>query len=41
LLGHKDLKETIIYLHLSKQHLNAMASPLDSLPMNEEPPGEK
>jgi len=41
LLGHQDLKETIIYLHLSKRHLNATASPLDSLPLNDEPPGEK
>ena len=31
LLGHRDLEETTIYLHLSQQHLNATASPLDSL----------
>ncbi|HEY6338772.1 MAG TPA: tyrosine-type recombinase/integrase, partial [Candidatus Sulfotelmatobacter sp.] len=34
LLGHHDLKETtiyLIYLHLSQRHLNATASPLDSL----------
>jgi integrase/recombinase XerD len=31
LLGHHDLKETTIYLHLSQRHLNATASPLDSL----------
>ena len=41
LLGHKDLKETILYLHLCERHLNATASPLDSLPLNDEPPGEK
>jgi integrase/recombinase XerD len=31
LLGHRDLRETIIYLHLSQRHLNAVASPLDRL----------
>jgi integrase/recombinase XerD len=33
LLGHRDLKETTIYLHLSQRHLSATASPLDALPM--------
>ena len=33
LLGHQDLKETTIYLHLSQRHLHATASPLDSLPL--------
>src|SRR5436309_1235956 len=41
LLGHQDLKETMIYLHLSERHLNATVSPLDSLPLNDEAPGEK
>ena len=41
LLGHQDLKETTIYLHLSQRHLNATASPLDSLLLNDKPPGEK
>lgn len=41
LLGHQDLKETIRYLHLSTRHLNATASPLDSLPLYDEPPSEK
>jgi len=31
LLGHHDLKETARYLHLSRRHLHATASPLDSL----------
>jgi site-specific recombinase XerD len=35
LLGHSDLKETTIYLHLSQRHLHATASPLDSLQLKE------
>jgi len=35
LLGHHDLKETTIYLHLSQRHLHATASPLDSLKLQE------
>jgi integrase/recombinase XerD len=31
LLGHRDLEETTIYLHLSRQHLSATSSPLDAL----------
>lgn len=38
LLGHRDLEETTIYLHLSQRHLNATASPLDSLQLKDEPP---
>ena len=46
LLGHRDLEETTIYLHLSSRHLSATASPLDSLALaatvkKEEPPGDK
>ena len=37
LLGHQDLKETTVYLHLSERHLKATASPLDSLPLNRSP----
>ena len=31
LLGHRDLEETTLYLHLSRRHLSATLSPLDSL----------
>jgi site-specific recombinase XerD len=31
LLGHADLRETMIYLHLSRRHVAAAVSPLDSL----------
>lgn len=31
LLGHRKLEHTIIYLHLSKRHLHAVANPLDAL----------
>jgi site-specific recombinase XerD len=41
LLGHGDLKDTLIYVHLSTRHLNATASPLDSLLLNDKPRGEK
>ena len=34
LLGHSDLEETTIYLRVSKRHLNATASPLDSLTLS-------
>jgi len=36
LLGHSDLKETTLYLHLSQRHLHATASPLDSLKLKDE-----
>jgi site-specific recombinase XerD len=38
LLGHRDLEETTIYLHLSTKHLSATASPLDMLRLGT--PGE-
>jgi len=31
LLGHRDLEETTIYLHVSRRHLSATCSPLDML----------
>jgi integrase/recombinase XerD len=31
LLGHADLRETMLYIHLSRRHVGATASPLDSL----------
>src|SRR3981189_2448326 len=40
LLGHHDLKETTIYLHLSERHLKATASPLDSLQLKDQPQEE-
>ena len=41
LLGHEDLKDTLIYVHLAIQRLNATPSPLDSLSINDKPIGEK
>ena len=35
LLGHHSLEQTAIYLHLSKRHLSATPSPLDSLPLKD------
>jgi site-specific recombinase XerD len=34
LLGHADLRETMIYIHLSRRHLGATASPLDALSLS-------
>jgi site-specific recombinase XerD len=31
LLGHRELKDTIIYLHLSQRHLHAAINPLDQI----------
>jgi len=41
LLGHNDLEQTTIYLHISERHLNATASPLDSLLLKSELPQEE
>jgi integrase/recombinase XerD len=40
LLGHEDLKDTLLYVHLAIQRLNATASPLDSLTLDDKPPDE-
>jgi len=37
LLGHRDLEETTIYLHLSQKHLGETASPLDALSLSPSP----
>ena len=39
LLGHRDIKETTIYLHVSQRHLNAAISPLDALAIFSHPAG--
>ena len=31
LLGHVELKHTVIYLHLSQRHLQAIANPIDDM----------
>src|SRR5712692_4291297 len=41
LLGHRDLEETTIYLHLSERHLGATASPLDLLSLKDRPPQDE
>ena len=34
LLGHAKLKDTVVYLHLSRRHLQAVVNPLDQLPIS-------
>jgi integrase/recombinase XerD len=34
LLGHVELKHTVVYLHLSQRHLHAVANPLDDMQMS-------
>ena len=34
LLGHADIRDTAIYLHLSRMHLRAVANPLDEIPVS-------
>jgi site-specific recombinase XerD len=41
LLGHSDLEQTTIYLHVSERRLNATASPLDSLKLKDRSPQEE
>lgn len=41
LLGHQDLKETTVYLHLSERRLKATASPLDWLQLKSESPQQE
>jgi site-specific recombinase XerD len=41
LLGHSDLEETTLYLHLSQRRLNATASPLDALKLKDESPQDQ
>jgi integrase/recombinase XerD len=41
LLGHRDLEETTIYLHLSNLHLSATASPLDALSLKDKTDNSK
>jgi site-specific recombinase XerD len=33
LLGHADIRDTTIYLHLSWKHLTSVANPLDQIPV--------
>jgi site-specific recombinase XerD len=43
LLGHRELKDTIIYLHLSQRHLHAAINPLEQIEIRaygERPPTE-
>lgn len=44
LLGHADLKNTLVYLHLSQHHVRAATNPLDQITLNTyglKPPSEK
>ena len=41
LLGHSDLEQTTIYLHVSERRLNATASPLDSLKLKDQSPQDQ
>ena len=34
LLGRVKLEHTVLYLHLSRRHLHAVANPLDTMPVS-------
>jgi len=34
LLGHTEIRHTAVYLHLSQKHLQAVANPLDAMPLS-------
>jgi site-specific recombinase XerC len=34
LLGHVEIRHTVLYLHLSQKHLQAVANPLDALTLS-------
>ena len=34
LLGHVEIRHTVLYRHLSQKHLQAVASPLDALTLS-------
>ena len=38
LLGHAEVRDTALYLHLSTRHLKATTNPLDALDLTAEPP---
>jgi len=40
LLGHEHLKDTLLYVHLAIQRLNATASPLDAIFLDDKRPDE-
>ena len=40
LLGHADISDTAIYLHLSQRHLKAVANPLDELSVSSSAPAD-
>jgi integrase/recombinase XerD len=40
LLGHADISDTAIYLHLSQRHLKAVANPLDELAVSSSAPAD-